>query len=327
MIYYFLAAMLATFGLTALIARFLIPKLKSMKLGQQILDIGPRWHKSKEGTPTMGGLSFIIAALLVFAVLAVIMAVRGASDGLEKLIIVIVMATLNGAIGVVDDLTKFKNHRNEGLTASQKYLLQLVTAGLFLAAMKLTGNLSTAVAIPFTDITLELGIFYYILSILLITGIINAVNLTDGIDGLASSVTLAVGAFFAVAAFTLGMLPEAVISGITIGAFLGFLVYNFYPARVFMGDTGSLFLGGLVIGMAYMIENPLIIILVGIIYICEAASVIIQVGYFKITHGKRFFKMAPIHHHFEKCGWSELKVVGVFSLVTVAAGVIAYFGI
>ena len=327
MIYYFLAAMLATFGLTALIARFLIPKLKSMKLGQQILDIGPRWHKSKEGTPTMGGLSFIIAALLVFAVLAVIMAVRGASDGLEKLIIVIVMATLNGAIGVVDDLTKFKNHRNEGLTASQKYLLQLVTAGLFLAAMKLTGNLSTAVAIPFTDITLELGIFYYILSILLITGIINAVNLTDGIDGLASSVTLAVGAFFAVAAFTLGMLPEVVISGITIGACLGFLVYNFYPARVFMGDTGSLFLGGLVIGMAYMIENPLIIILVGIIYICEAASVIIQVGYFKITHGKRFFKMAPIHHHFEKCGWSELKVVGVFSLVTVIAGAIAYFGI
>ena len=327
MIYYFLAAMLATFGLTALIARFLIPKLKSMKLDQQILDIGPRWHKSKEGTPTMGGLSFIIAALLVFAVLAVIMAVGGASEGLEKLIIVIVMATLNGAIGVVDDLTKFKNHRNEGLTASQKYLLQLVTAGLFLAAMKLTGNLSTAVAIPFTDITLELGIFYYILSILLITGIVNAVNLTDGIDGLASSVTLAVGAFFAVAAFTLGLLPEAVISGITIGACLGFLVYNFYPARVFMGDTGSLFLGGLVIGMAYMIENPLIIILVGIIYICEAASVIIQVGYFKITHGKRFFKMAPIHHHFEKCGWSELKVVGVFSLVTVAAGVIAYFGI
>jgi len=327
MIYYFLAAMLATFGLTTLIARFLIPKLKSMKLGQQILDIGPRWHKSKEGTPTMGGLSFIIAALLVFAVLAVIMAVGGASEGLEKLIIVIVMATLNGAIGVVDDLTKFKNHRNEGLTASQKYLLQLVTAGLFLAAMKLTGNLSTAVAIPFTDITLELGIFYYILSILLITGIVNAVNLTDGIDGLASSVTLAVGAFFAVAAFTLGLLPEAVISGITIGACLGFLVYNFYPARVFMGDTGSLFLGGLVIGMAYMIENPLIIILVGIIYICEAASVIIQVGYFKITHGKRFFKMAPIHHHFEKCGWSELKVVGVFSLVTVIAGAIAYFGI
>ncbi|MBO5219865.1 MAG: phospho-N-acetylmuramoyl-pentapeptide-transferase [Clostridia bacterium] len=327
MIYYFLAAMLATFGLTALIARFLIPKLKSMKLGQQILDIGPRWHKSKEGTPTMGGLSFIISALLVVAVLAVIMAVGGASEGLEKLIIVIVMATLNGAIGVVDDLTKFKNHRNEGLTASQKYLLQLVTAGLFLAAMKLTGNLSTAVAIPFTDITLELGIFYYILSILLITGIVNAVNLTDGIDGLASSVTLAVGAFFAVAAFTLGLLPEAVISGITIGACLGFLVYNFYPARVFMGDTGSLFLGGLVIGMAYMIENPLIIILVGIIYICEAASVIIQVGYFKITHGKRFFRMAPIHHHFEKCGWSELKVVGVFSLVTVIAGAIAYFGI
>ncbi|MBE6612040.1 MAG: phospho-N-acetylmuramoyl-pentapeptide-transferase [Ruminococcaceae bacterium] len=327
MIIYFLAAMIATFVLTAIFARILIPKLKSMKLGQQILDIGPRWHKNKEGTPTMGGISFILASLIVFIILAVVMTVNGASEGLEKLIIVMVMATLNGAIGIIDDLTKFKNHRNEGLTASQKYLLQLVTAGLFLGAMKFTGNLTTAILIPFAGIELELGIFYYILSILLITGIINAVNLTDGIDGLASSVTLAVGAFFAVAAFTLGLLPEAVISGITIGACLGFLVYNFYPARVFMGDTGSLFLGGLVIGMAYMVGNPLIIVIVGIVYICEAASVMIQVGYFKITHGKRFFKMAPIHHHFEKCGWSELKVVGVFSLVTVIAGVIAYFGI
>ncbi len=327
MIFYFLTAMVAAFLLTALSARILIPKLKSMKLGQQILDIGPRWHKSKEGTPTMGGLSFIIASLIVFSVLAVVMAANGATEGLEKAIIVMLMATVNGAIGVVDDLTKFKNHRNEGLTASQKYLLQLLAAGLFLAAMKLTGNLSTSLAIPFVGVELELGIFYYIFSILLITGIINSVNLTDGIDGLASSVTLAVGAFFAVAAFALGMLPEAVMAGITMGSCLGFLVYNFYPARVFMGDTGSLFLGGLVIGMTYMLNQPLIIVLVGVVYICEAASVIIQVGYFKLTHGKRFFKMAPIHHHFEKSGWSELKVVGVFSLVTVLAGAVAYFGI
>ena len=323
----FLVTFVLTFILTAAVARGLIPKLKSMKLGQQILDIGPRWHKSKEGTPTMGGLSFIIASLCVFALTAVYLGVTSNTEGLEKAVIVILMAAANGAVGIVDDLTKFKNHRNEGLTASQKYLLQLLCAGLFLAALKLTGNLSTSLMIPFVGVELELGILYYVLSILLITGIINSVNLTDGIDGLASTVTLAVGGFFAVAAFRLEMLPEAVMAGITMGACLGFLVYNFYPARVFMGDTGSLFLGGLVIGMAYMIENPLIIILVGIIYICEAASVIIQVGYFKITHGKRFFKMAPIHHHFEKCGWSELKVVGVFSLVTVAAGVIAYFGI
>ncbi len=327
MIVYFLAALSLTFLLTAGAARILIPKLKSMKMGQKILDIGPRWHKSKEGTPTMGGLSFIIASLAVFLLLSVVMALRGASEGLEKLAIVVLMAVANGAVGVVDDLTKFRNHRNEGLTPLQKYLLQLFCAGAFLAALKLTGNLTTALPIPFTDATLELGIFYYIFSILLITGIINAVNLTDGIDGLAGTVTLAVGAFFAVAAFAKGLLPEAVLSGITCGACLGFLVYNFYPARVFMGDTGSLFLGGLVIGMTYTLGSPLIIVPVGIVYICEALSVIIQVGYFKLTHGKRFFKMAPIHHHFERCGWSELKIVGVFALVTVLMSAAAYFGL
>lgn len=327
MIKYFLTALVLTFVITAVSARILIPKLKSMKLGQQILDIGPRWHKSKEGTPTMGGISFIIASALTFVLIALIMYKNGDSAGLEKSVIVMLMAIANGAVGVVDDLTKFKNHRNEGLTASQKYLLQLICAGAFLAALKLTGNLTTELYIPYFGVRIELGIFYYILSILLITGIVNAVNLTDGIDGLASTVTLAVGGFFAVAAFRLGMLPEAVLSGITIGACLGFLVYNFYPARVFMGDTGSLFLGGLVIGMGYTLGNPLLVIIVGIVYICEALSVMIQVSYFKLTHGKRFFKMAPIHHHFEKCGWSELKIVGVFALVTVIAGIIAYPGL
>ena len=327
MIVYFLTALVLTFLLTAVIARILIPKLKSMKLGQQILDIGPRWHKSKEGTPTMGGISFIIASLIVFILLCVMAYLTDNFAGFEKAVIVLLMAALNGAVGVVDDLTKFKNHRNEGLTASQKYLLQLICAGAFLAALKLTGNLSTELYIPYVGVKLELGIFYYILSILLITGIVNAVNLTDGIDGLASSVTLAVGAFYAVASFTLGLLPEAVLSGIMMGACLGFLVYNFYPAKVFMGDTGSLFLGGMVVGTAYALGNPLIVIIIGIVYICETVSVIMQVTYFKLTHGKRIFKMTPIHHHFEKCGWSELKIVGVFSLVTVIAGVIAYFGL
>ncbi len=327
MIVYFLTALVLTFFLTAVIARILIPKLKSMKLGQQILDIGPRWHKSKEGTPTMGGISFITASLIVFILLCAMAYLTGNSAGFEKAVIVLLMATLNGAVGVVDDLTKFKNHRNEGLTASQKYLLQLICAGAFLAALKFTGNLSTELCIPYVGVKLELGIFYYILSILLITGIVNAVNLTDGIDGLASSVTLAVGAFYAVASFTLGLLPEAVLSGIMMGACLGFLVYNFYPAKVFMGDTGSLFLGGMVVGTAYALGNPLIVIIIGIVYICETVSVIMQVTYFKLTHGKRIFKMTPIHHHFEKCGWSELKIVGVFSLVTVIAGVIAYFGL
>ncbi len=326
MLQYFLPTLGLTFALTAIILRFLIPKLKSMKLGQQILDIGPRWHKSKEGTPTMGGLGFNISAVIVGSVMAVAMAASGNSEGLEKLIIVLAFAVVSGAIGIVDDMTKFKNHRNEGLTATQKYLLQLISAGLFLAALKFTDNITTEITLPFTEISADIGVFYYIISILLITGIVNAVNLTDGIDGLASSVTLALSAFFAVAAFSLEQLPTAVMSGITAGACLGFLVYNFYPARVFMGDTGSLFLGGLAIGMAYMLGNPLIIVIVGIVYIGEAASVILQVGCYKLTK-KRILKMAPIHHHFEKCGWSELKIVGVFSLVTVIAGVIAYFGI
>lgn len=326
MVKYFLTALILTFAVTAIAARILIPKLKSMKLGQQILDIGPRWHKSKEGTPTMGGISFIIASLLSFAAFSAYMISKGQGSAVVKPALVMLLALTNGAVGVVDDLTKFKNHRNEGLTASQKYLLQLVCAGIFLAALKLTGNLDSVLAIPFTSIKLELGFFYYLISILLVTGIINSVNLTDGIDGLAATVTLAVGGFFAVVSFSFGLLSEAVMSGILMGACLGFLVYNFYPARVFMGDTGSLFLGGFVVGMAYMVGKPLIIVVVGIVYICEALSVMIQVFYFKVTHGKRFFKMAPIHHHFEKSGWSELKIVGVFSLITVIAGVVAYFG-
>ncbi|MGN1127882.1 MAG: phospho-N-acetylmuramoyl-pentapeptide-transferase, partial [Candidatus Flemingiibacterium sp.] len=172
MIKYFLTALVLTFVITALSARILIPKLKSMKLGQQILDIGPRWHKSKEGTPTMGGISFIIASALTFVLIAVIMYKNGDSAGLEKSVIVMLMAIANGAVGVVDDLTKFKNHRNEGLTASQKYLLQLICAGAFLAALKLTGNLTTELYIPYFGVRIELGIFYYILSILLITGIV-----------------------------------------------------------------------------------------------------------------------------------------------------------
>lgn len=325
MLAYFIPALVITFAITAIAARILIPKLKSMKLGQQILDIGPRWHKSKEGTPTMGGISFIIASVIVGAAVSAAMIAGGKAEGLDKFIIVLLFAVISGCIGIVDDLTKFKNHRNEGLTATQKYLLQLISAGLFLAALKLTDNLAGEIIVPLINISIG-GIPYYIISLLLITGIVNAVNLTDGIDGLASSVTLALSAFFAVAAFTLEQLPTAAMSGIAAGACLGFLVYNFYPAKVFMGDTGSLFLGGMAVGLAYMLGNPLIIIVVGIVYICEAVSVILQVGCYKLTK-KRIFKMAPIHHHFEKCGWSELKIVGVFSLVTIIAGIIAYLGI
>lgn len=324
------AVMAVTLIGTILISRWLIPILKSKKMGQKILDIGPRWHKSKEGTPTMGGLAFIaasaIAALGVFAV----MCWRGELQTMLPFFCVFGYALLNGLIGVIDDRAKLRKKQNEGLTAAQKYLLQLIAAALFLVALQVSGLLQTELVIPYFHITLELGIFYYILALLLLTGIVNSVNLTDGIDGLAAGVTLVVGVFFALVAWW-GLescsMSLAVLGMMMIGATLGFLVYNFYPARVFMGDTGSLFLGGMVIGGAFLMGSPLLVILFGIVYVCETASVILQVTYFKLTHGKRLFRMSPIHHHFEQCGWSEVKIVTVSMLLTAAFCALAWFGL
>lgn len=324
MTYVYVATAALVFLMTVVSLRILIPKLRSMKMGQKILDIGPRWHKSKEGTPTMGGLGFVIPVLLVSVGAMIYVRITDMSSSIVPLLLTLLLAAANCIIGVIDDLTKFKKQQNEGLTAPQKFALQLAMAGGFLALMRLYGNIETEVLVPFTNITLELGWFYYFFAIIFITGIINSVNLTDGIDGLASSVTLVVAIFFSVLAFTFAGVEFAVLSAAMIGATLGFLMYNFYPARVFMGDTGSLFLGGLVAGAAFMINEPLIVAIAGIIYISEAMSDIIQVGFYKLTH-KRVFKMAPIHHHFEKCGWSEIKVVVVFSLVTALFCTIAFF--
>ncbi len=319
------ASAACVFVLTVLALRLLIPKLRSMKMGQKILDIGPRWHKSKEGTPTMGGIAFAIPLTLVLVAAMLAAPALDVKINLPPLLLTLLLAVGNGAIGVVDDLTKFKKKQNEGLTAPQKYLLQLAMAGAFLALLRLYGKPDTSLSIPFIGFELELGWFYYVFALIFITGIINSVNLTDGIDGLASSVTLVVAGFLSVIGFTYRLGETALLGGVTVGATLGFLVYNFYPARVFMGDTGSLFLGGIVAGAAFMIDNPLCIAIAGIVYICEAMSDIIQVGVYKLTH-KRVFRMAPIHHHFEKCGWSEKKIVFVFSLVTLIASVVAYLG-
>lgn len=311
----FIITLVCVFALTALFTRMIIPKLKSMKLGQTILEIGPRWHKNKEGTPTMGGLAFISASLLVIAAL-IIPIIRFTDNGTPvKLIVTMIFAVLNGAIGIIDDMTKFKNHRNEGLTAAQKYLLQLLVSGLYLFAMSYFGAVNTKLHIPFTELNIELGFVYYVFALLILTGIINSVNLTDGLDGLASSVTMTAAAAFAVLSFISANLESALLSAALIGACLGFLTYNFYPARIFMGDTGSLFLGAAICGCAFMIGDPVIVLIIGIIYVIESLSVIIQVTSFKLT-GKRVFKMSPIHHHFEKCGWSEIKIVSVFSAVT-----------
>ena len=316
------AVLVCVFILTAFFTRLIIPKLKSMKLGQTILEIGPRWHKNKEGTPTMGGIAFISAILLVSVVLVVFCSTVLDEPVFIRLIITVIFAALNGAIGIIDDMTKFKNHRNEGLSASQKFLLQLIVAALYLFALSYTGFINTVMPIPFTNIGLDLKIVYYPMALIVITGIINSVNLTDGIDGLASSVTMVVGAAFAVLSFFKSDTELSFLSSMIIGACLGFLVYNFYPARRCRGDTGSLFLGAAAVGCAFILNDPLIILIIGIVYVAESLSVIIQVGSFKLT-GKRIFKMSPIHHHFEKCGWSEIKIVSVFSFVTFVFSAIA----
>jgi len=325
MVLYFILTLALTAILTAGILRFLIPYLKSRKLGQKILDIGPRWHKSKEGTPTMGGLSFMIAITAVVTVVLTILSVKGYTENLPAVIATGLFALLNGAIGIIDDRTKFSKGKNEGLLSWQKYLLQLAAAVLYLLALSHFDFIATDVYIPFLKVTLSLGWLYYPLAVLLLTGVVNSVNLTDGIDGLASSVTAVAAAFFAAVAFTAGLWSLGILAAATIGGCVGFLVYNFYPARVFMGDTGSLFLGGLVVGMAFLAENPLIVVTVGLVYLLETLSVMLQVTYFKLTHGKRLFKMSPIHHHFEKCGWSEIKIVAVFSAVTLVLSFLTYF--
>ena len=328
MIIEFISVALAIFVITVILERLIIPILKSHKVGQQILEIGPRWHKDKAGTPTMGGICFIMAILAVMTVVSIISATKGGANELIPLALALGLATLNGMIGFFDDYTKLIKKQNEGFSAKQKILLQSLVAIVYLVAMALTDNINTSLHIPFTSVSLELGIFYYVFAFILIIGFVNSVNLTDGIDGLASSVTLVVGIFFSVVAFTTDHRILALIGAAIIGATAGFLMYNFYPARVFMGDTGSLFLGGLVVGAIFVLDEPMIIFLVGVIYLAEALSDIIQVGVFKLSgRKKRVFKMAPIHHHFEQCGWSEIKVVAVFSLVTLIFCIVAYFGI
>lgn len=323
----FFALTLGVFLTTWLILRKLIPVLKSRKIGQKIYDIGPRWHKGKEGTPIMGGLGFIIATIIGLAVISGVYLYFGRAQELLGVWLTLALALLNGLIGFFDDYTKLIKKQNQGFLAWQKLLLQIIVAVAYLWAMSACGFIDTLLEIPYFDIEIELGIFYYFFSVLFIAGMVNSVNLTDGIDGLCSSVSAVVGAFFAVVAFVM-LRPElAVFPATVIGGTVGFLMYNFYPAKIFMGDTGSLYLGGAVVGMAFLINEPLIILIAGIIYLVEVASVILQVGYFKITHGKRIFKMAPIHHHFEKCGWSEVKIVGVFTLITVIACTLAYFGL
>ena len=323
MITEFIIAIVASFILTALISRFIIPILKSRKMGQYIKDIGPRWHKSKEGTPTMGGISFILAISAVSAVALLIN-----PDSAISVIAIMLLGILNALIGFIDDYQKLIKKNNDGLGEMQKTLLQLLGGGIYLFVMRVSGLIDTALEIPFTDIELELGVFYYVLALALIWGMTNSTNITDGIDGLAATMTFVVGCFFAVCAFYLSNRPAELVSGLLIGGMLGFLVYNLNPARVFMGDTGSLYIGGIITGIAFAINEPFVVVICGLVYVLEFASSALQ-RYVYILSGrkKRLFKMAPIHHHFEQCGWSENKIVAIFSTATAVCCVVAWFAI
>ena len=299
----------------------LLPVLHALKAGQSIREIGPTWHNKKAGTPMMGGLMFVLA--VVICLLCGIPFVKDYS-----VYFVLLLALSFGAVGFVDDFTKLKKKQNEGLTSLQKLLLQLAVSALFLYIMYRNGSLSCALYIPFVDVSFQVHPLVYIFfAMFVMLGCDNAVNLTDGVDGLCGSVTIPVMIFFTAAAVAMGKFDLALLPAALTGALIAYLFYNWHPAKVFMGDTGSLFLGGAVCALAFALDMPLVLILVGFIYICETVSVIMQVGYFKLTHGKRLFKMSPIHHHFEMCGWKEEKIVLSFAAVSAVMCLLAWFSI
>ena len=307
-----------------------IPWLRKLKFGQTILDIGPVWHKKdKQGTPTMGGLMFAAGIVVAFVVGMILLSVNGLvsseqSEGLAsfKAISALCAAVLFGFIGFLDDFIKVRKKQNEGLTPNQKIILQILVIAGYFTARVLSGDTSTVIALPFIG-QLDLWYFYYIIMGLGILYIVNAVNLTDGVDGLCSSVTFVYCVAFAIIAAILGYYGCTVLAVAAAGGCLGFLIWNFHPAKVFMGDTGSMLLGGIVATLGVGMHAEVLMVIAAAVYIWEALTVLIQTTYFKITHGKRLFKMTPIHHSFEMRGWKENKIVIVFSLLGAAAGTAA----
>ena len=299
-------AVLISFVISAAAGPVIIPILRKLKVGQTVRDDGPQTHLKKNGTPTMGGIIFLLAVLVTSLIYA---------PHYPKVIPILFMTVGFGIVGFLDDFIKVVLHRSEGLTPAQKMAGQLVVTAVFAYYMVNISDVGLTMLVPFfPEISINLGWLSIPLLFFVVIGTVNGTNFTDGLDGLAASVTVMVAVFFSVVAIG----TDAGIAPVTLavaGGLMGFLLFNVYPASVFMGDTGSLALGGFVAATAYMMNMPLFILLVGFIYLVEVLSVIIQVTYFKATHGKRFFKMAPIHHHFEKCGWSETRVVTVFSII------------
>ena len=320
---------IAAFLASWLSGRFLIPVLHRLKFGQTIREVGPAWHKNKQGTPTMGGIMFIggfllalILAVLVCELATPFKPISGvAFTERVRLLSGIVMTLACGAIGFADDFIKVVKKRNLGLTSSQKMLLQLIVGAGYAAMMYFLGE-GSQIHVPFIGMV-DIGWWFLPLCIFFAVGFPNATNLTDGVDGLCGSITVVASCCMMIAATVTAHFGQSLVAIAFAGAMVGFLMWNLHPAKVFMGDTGSLLIGGLLCALAFGIGHPFLLLPVGIMYIVETLSVMLQVSYFKLTHGKRLFKMSPIHHHFEMCGWSENKIVAVFSAVTAVAGAAA----
>ncbi len=329
-------AIALSFLITFVSGKIIIPFLHKLKYGQTILEIGPSWHKSKQGTPTMGGIMFIIGIVISTLVCVPLYYKISALQGLQvtetpimitKIFAGLGMALAYGIVGLMDDYVKVAKKRNKGLTPKQKLVLQFGIIGCYFLILhtinKINGTtILTMVKIPFWG-NVDLGLFYWLILGIIVVGIVNAANLTDGVDGLSASIAFFIAIFFMIMTNFLGMFGLSIEASALAGGCLGFLFWNFHPAKVFMGDTGSLFLGGMVcaLGLGAGLQIPLIILC--FVYISEMFSVILQVLYFKHSHGKRLFKMSPIHHHFEMCGWSEVKICTAFSIATIILGIIS----
>ena len=316
-----LVTVLAGGVLSGLIGVLLLPVLRALKAGQSIREVGPTWHNNKAGTPMMGGLFFILGAILCLVGNLPIMVDY-------TVVYVLALGLCFGLVGFLDDFCKAKYKRNLGLTSIQKALLQMAVSAIFVYLLYKQDPNRCNIYSPFVDTYFYIHpLLYVFFSMFVMIGCDNAVNITDGVDGLCGSVTLPVMIFFTAAAYMMGKYDLAILPAALTGGLIAYLCFNWHPAKVFMGDTGSLFLGGLVCALSFALDMPLILILVGFVYIIETLSVILQVGYFKLTHGKRIFKMAPIHHHFEMCGWKEVKIVLIFTAVSAVMCLLAWFGI
>ena len=316
---------ICAFVVTAITGPVFIQWLIRLKFGQEIREEGPAWHQKKSGTPTMGGLMFILGIGVALIVSCLIAVFSGNGNIALKCTVALAISLGFGAIGFTDDYIKVVKKRNLGLKALPKFALQVFFTVVYIMLLWIMGELECEVVIPFTDMAFSMPVWLYIIfALFVVTGTVNAVNLTDGLDGLATCVTIPISLFFAFCAYGQGEIGIFSFGLAVAGGLFGFLLFNRYPAKVFMGDTGSLFLGGAVVVMAIALKMHLYLVIAGFIYFAEALSVILQVASFKLT-GKRIFKMSPIHHHFEQCGWREVKIVTVFSAITVLLCAVAYF--